>query len=109
MHRTRNRVAAAILLGASSFGLSSGSALSAQTPVINELVARNAFGLKDQNGDFSDWFEIRNTGSSSMNLSGYYVYSIGTDGKMAFVSESVRSVLGYSVKEFAEGHEEFLT
>lgn len=38
---------------------------------ISEFMATNTAGLKDENGDYSDWIEIANTGPASVNLGGY--------------------------------------
>ncbi len=37
---------------------------------INELMAANESGLRDENGDASDWFELFNGGAGSLDLSG---------------------------------------
>src|SRR6187399_2881868 len=39
--------------------------------VINEFVPANISGLTNSNGDYDDWIEIYNDGSSAVNLSGY--------------------------------------
>jgi len=41
--------------------------------VINELMAVNNDILQDEDGDYSDWIEIHNTGSTSVNLLGWYL------------------------------------
>ncbi len=41
--------------------------------VITEFMAKNTNGLKDQDGDNSDWVELYNSGSSAVNLNGYYL------------------------------------
>jgi hypothetical protein len=38
---------------------------------INEVMASNASALSDEDGDFEDWIELYNAGSTSINLSGY--------------------------------------
>jgi hypothetical protein len=38
---------------------------------INEVMADNVSVLQDEDGDYSDWVEITNTGSSAVNLAGY--------------------------------------
>src|SRR5204862_3242086 len=43
------------------------------------------------------------------NLSNYFVYSIDSDGRLEFVSESVGTVLGYTPAEFTRGYESYLT
>ncbi|MCD6333331.1 MAG: lamin tail domain-containing protein [Bacteroidales bacterium] len=41
--------------------------------VVNELVARNAHGLKDEAGEDNDWVEIYNPGTLDINIAGWYV------------------------------------
>ncbi len=41
--------------------------------VLNEIHARNATGLTDEDGEFSDWIELHNPGPGSLNLSGWYL------------------------------------
>jgi hypothetical protein len=41
--------------------------------VINEFMADNDDGITDEDGEFSDWIELRNTGTSSVNLNGWYL------------------------------------
>ena len=38
---------------------------------ISELVAANSVGFQDEDGEFSDWFEIYNSGPSAVDLGGY--------------------------------------
>ena len=45
--------------------------LSAQQPVLNEFLARNDTGLRDEDGDRSDWIEIYNPSTSPVNLGGW--------------------------------------
>ena len=40
---------------------------------ITELMAFNGTTLADQDGDFSDWIELHNTGPTPVNLAGYYL------------------------------------
>ena len=42
-------------------------------PVISEFMAFNDSKLTDQNGDRSDWIEIKNTSSDSFDLEGWYL------------------------------------
>jgi hypothetical protein len=42
-------------------------------PRINELMAANDSGLKDEDGDFSDWIEIYNPDATAVSLAGYYL------------------------------------
>lgn len=43
------------------------------TLVLNELMAKNETTIADNYGEYDDWIEITNTGSSDINLSGYYL------------------------------------
>lgn len=42
-------------------------------PIISEFLANNGGGLSDEDGETSDWIEIYNSTSSSLNLNGYYL------------------------------------
>jgi len=42
-------------------------------PVITEFLADNSSGLQDENNDFSDWIEIHNPDSSSVDLAGWHL------------------------------------
>jgi CotH kinase protein/Lamin Tail Domain/Chitobiase/beta-hexosaminidase C-terminal domain len=48
------------------------SILSAQI-LINEISAANLSGLTDEDGDREDWVELYNSGSSSVNISGWFL------------------------------------
>ena len=41
--------------------------------VISEFVANNRQGLRDEDGDRSDWIEIFNAGENTLDLNGYYL------------------------------------
>src|SRR6185436_18841925 len=40
---------------------------------VNEFVASNATGLTDQDGEFSAWIELHNTGATLVSLGGAYL------------------------------------
>ena len=40
---------------------------------INELVAKNETGHKDSNGEYEDWFELHNSSSNTVSISGMYL------------------------------------
>jgi hypothetical protein len=40
---------------------------------ISEFMAKNSLTLQDQEGDSSDWIELENTGSSSVDLGGWFL------------------------------------
>ena len=42
-------------------------------PVIAEFMAANVSILADENGDYSDWIEILNPGSTALNLDGWFL------------------------------------
>lgn len=42
-------------------------------PRINEFMAANDSGLKDEDGAFSDWIEIYNPDTNAVSLAGYYL------------------------------------
>ena len=44
---------------------------SAQSVILNEWMAKNSTTLQDEDGDFSDWVEIYNSGTSAVDLNGY--------------------------------------
>ncbi len=52
--------------------LSSALSVSGQL-VISEFLAINGNGLEDKNGDRSDWIEIHNTGTDTVELTGWYL------------------------------------
>src|SRR5262245_34549156 len=41
--------------------------------VINEFLASNTKGIIDENGDHSDWIELKNTGAAAADLTGWYL------------------------------------
>jgi len=41
--------------------------------VINEFLASNSTDLQDEDGDYSDWLEIHNTGTLAVNLENWYL------------------------------------
>ncbi|MEO1524919.1 MAG: lamin tail domain-containing protein [Planctomycetota bacterium] len=51
----------------------------AATPVISEFLASNAGGLEDEDGDSSDWVEIYNPGSTSIDLTGWHLTDDSSD------------------------------
>ena len=53
-------------------GVFAGSTLRA-TPVISEFMAVNDTGLKDEDGDSSDWIEIKNAGTVTIDLDGWHL------------------------------------
>lgn len=77
--------------------------------MISEFMADNDSGIKDQDGDRSDWIEIHNDGASAVNLAGWHLtdnnsqltkwtfpsVSIPSDGYLlVFASDKDRRVSG---------------
>ena len=53
--------------------------------VISEFMASNRRTLRDEDGETSDWIEIRNLGSTAENLSGWFkagVCAVGMGSKL---------------------------
>jgi hypothetical protein len=46
---------------------------------INEFVARNDTTLQDEDLDYSDWLELKNTSSNAINLAGWYLTDDAND------------------------------
>ncbi len=46
-------------------------AVSAQTVIINEVMASNATTIADEDGDYEDWIELYNYGDSAINFAGF--------------------------------------
>ncbi len=41
--------------------------------ILNEIMAANSTGLRDEDGDTSDWIELRNTNSVAVDLAGWFL------------------------------------
>ena len=48
-------------------------ALQGQNLYVNEFMASNATTLADEFGEFDDWIEIHNTGTTAIDLANYYI------------------------------------
>lgn len=71
--------------------------LKAQSLEISEFMAVNSKTLADEDGDYSDWIEIHNAGSESVDLLGWYLTDNATNrDKWAFPS-TVIAADGYLV------------
>ena len=53
--------------------LFSGSLVSSQEPVLNEFLASNESGIRDEDGELQDWIEIHNPHDRELNLDGWYL------------------------------------
>jgi hypothetical protein len=70
--------------------------------IINEILAGNADGLRDEDGDASDWIELYNDGKSPVNLSGWSLTDDRRDqGKWVFPDVEIPS--GKLLVLFASG------
>lgn len=71
-------------------------------PVISEFMAFNSFTLADEDGAFSDWIEIYNPDTTSVNLSGWRLTDTsGNLSKWVFPAVTVQS--GEFLVVFASG------
>jgi hypothetical protein len=60
---------------------------------ISEFLASNKNGLLDENGDTSDWIELYNDGTSTVDLTGWTITDdAGTPGKWVFPAATVAVV-----------------
>lgn len=64
-------IGACLLIGLGRYLLTPAIQNFAGDIVINEFVAANGLGVIDEDGDSSDWIELYNRGSRSVNLSGW--------------------------------------
>lgn len=53
--------------------LISGNLISAEKLIISEFLAINSHSIQDDDKEYSDWIEIENTGTTSINLKGIYL------------------------------------
>src|SRR6266446_5570928 len=51
----------------------------AETVTITEFLASNSSGLRDEDGDTSDWIEIFNAGTSATNIGGWFLTDSASD------------------------------
>ena len=83
--------------------------------VISGVLARNDTGIVDYNYETSDWFEIRNRGTSSIDLNGWYVTDDLTNPDrwqipaVSVLSPGGRLVVFASNKDFTAPNGEFHT
>ncbi len=69
---------------------------------INELMPSNSSTIKDRDNEFSDWFELKNTGTETLNLSEYFVTDdINNKSQWQFPSHELGS--GEIILVFASG------
>ncbi|HMJ64465.1 MAG TPA: LamG-like jellyroll fold domain-containing protein, partial [Candidatus Binatia bacterium] len=54
-------------------GLSTLASLAAESVFISEFMARNQSTLRDEDGAYSDWIELHNSGATDVNLDGWYL------------------------------------
>jgi Lamin Tail Domain len=90
------------LLGAVILGLSSGCHDDGGSIVISEFVAANANGLKDSDGQTSDWIEIGNMGTAVVNLKNWRLTDDPAE-PMRWVFPEVSISPGQYVVVFASG------
>ncbi len=62
-----------------AFLFTAASASAIGTVYVSEFVASNQNGLRDEDGDTSDWIEIYNSGPGTVNLAGWYLTNDAAD------------------------------
>src|SRR5215203_2212668 len=67
LHRFHWLVALFIIIGAAP------RALCAETVFISEFIASNNGGLRDEDNDTPDWIEIFNSGTTNVNMDGWFL------------------------------------
>ena len=65
------RCGGGFLLAWTVLSLAASAAPAADTVILSEFVASNSGGLRDEDGDASDWIELFNAGTSTVNLGGW--------------------------------------
>ncbi len=73
------------------------SASGAGNLVINEFMAANATGLRDENGDHEGWIEIYNPGPNAVNLLGWALTNSQSDPAQWVFPSKTLSANGYLV------------
>ena len=68
--------------------------------IINEVCSYNGSVLEDEDGDISDWFEIYNSGTTSVILTGY---SIADESEKKWFFPNILLPQGFFIKVFASG------
>lgn len=66
-----------------------------QMPVLNEFLASNSGGLRDEDGDSADWIEIYNPNPFAIDLGGYLL--VDSANEWAFPTGSVIPASGYRI------------
>jgi hypothetical protein len=90
-------------LAATALGLSTGCRDDGSSSiVISEFMAANANGLKDGDGETSDWIEVANFGTQVVNLKGFRLTDT-PDDPMRWVFPEVSIAPGQYVLVFASG------
>ena len=60
------------------------------SPRLTELMAGNESSIADEDGDFSDWIEIHNSETSSVDLSGWHLTDDDDDLASTFETLSLK-------------------
>src|SRR5438477_1429192 len=74
----KNGIAIVVLLLVALTTLA-GHLSAAETVTITEFLAHNTSGLQDEDGAYSDWIEIFNSGTASTNIGGWFLTDTATD------------------------------
>jgi len=79
-----------------------GRHLLAGAPIISEFLAINQSTVADEDGEFTDWIEVFNSGSEALNLNGYWLTDDANDLTGWRLPDSAIAPGGYQIV-FASG------
>jgi hypothetical protein len=77
-------------------------ATAAESVILSEFMADNTTGLKDEDGAYSDWIEIQNDGTTTVNLAGWALTDDDSD-RAKWIFPSVTLTPGQFLVVFASG------
>ncbi len=72
-------VAAIVLLAVESAGAAGELTAAGPALLLNEVLAANSHGLKDPQGQYDDWLELYNAGTTAINTAGMYLTNDGAN------------------------------
>ena len=79
------------------------SARAAESVILSEFMAENETGLRDEDNAYSDWIEIQNDGTTTVNLAGWALTDDKQEpGKWIFPALTIAP--GQFVVVFASGN-----
>lgn len=74
----------------------------ASTLRINELLAKNSRGLRDEKREFEDWFELVNTGASTLDIGGMHLTDDPAKPKLWTIPPGTKILAGSTLLFWAD-------